>query len=72
MKKTCIRSTLLALAVIASITRAALAAGYDDKEALAGLKEVKVAFRSRCPTPSSATRRGSARRRSSQSARSYS
>jgi len=44
MKKTCIRSTLLALAVIASITRAALAAGYDDKEALAGLKEVKVAF----------------------------
>src|SRR5438270_13627578 len=42
VNKTCI---LLVLAVITSFTGAAVAAaGYDDKEALAGLKEVKVAF----------------------------
>src|SRR2546430_29889 len=46
MKKTVIRGLVFAATVTAamSFTGAALAAGYDDEEALAGLKEVKVAF----------------------------
>ena len=44
MIKNRIRSMLSLLAVIASFSGSAFAAGYDDKEALAGLKEVKVAF----------------------------
>jgi len=46
MKKTVIRGLLFAAAVTAAVsfTGAAFAAGYDDQEALAGLKEVKVAF----------------------------
>ena len=46
MNKTCLRSALFALALAAASSpmTAAMAAGYDDQEALAGLKEVKVAF----------------------------
>ena len=44
MNTTCFRNMLLAVAVVASCMGTALAAGYDDKEALTGLKEVKVAF----------------------------
>ena len=44
MTSTRIRSMFLLLAAIVSLSGAAIAAGYDDKEALIGLKEVKVAF----------------------------
>lgn len=46
MKKIRMRNVLAAIAVAAASqwTGAATAAGYDDQEALSGLKEVKVAF----------------------------
>lgn len=46
MKKTCMRNVLFAVSVAAaaSFTSSALAASYDDQEALTGLREVKVAF----------------------------
>jgi intracellular sulfur oxidation DsrE/DsrF family protein len=45
MDNTCVRGIFLAVAItLASASGPVLGAGYDDKEALAGLKEVKVAF----------------------------
>ena len=45
MNKTCIRDVLFAVALATVLPgSAALAAGYEDHESLAGLKEVKVAF----------------------------
>ena len=46
MKKIRMRNVLAGIAIAAASqwTGAAMAAGYDDQEALSGLKEVKVAF----------------------------
>ena len=45
MNKMCIRDVLFAVALATVLPgSAALAAGYEDHESLAGLKEVKVAF----------------------------